>query len=208
LSAARAGIVLGLALLAACADFPVENQSDARYPLSMTINAPDTVYTFGDTIGISLTTTPQWDGSPTLWSSDPTTAMKWLDNERMVVNLGTYAPTPVTITAKLGSHHAERTVIFKDVVTSLKFWVWNDSLVFADTVRLQKTNFAQYLIPAPLDSGGTPVTLPSGMQVAVISRNPNIATWAATDVMGIHTGQTWLVGTIDAIVDSVLVIVP
>jgi hypothetical protein len=198
---------LGLAVLVAgCGEFAPVNQYDPNYRIALSIAGPDTVSTFGDTIQLSIVSDPVWTGEPPAWTANPNGGLRWLGNGRFVSTTSTYKPIAVTIVANVGPHSVQRALVLRAVAVSLRYCNLAPPN-HTDTVFAKLGTAGPVCLSSVLDSGGTRITLPSNLPIAVVSRDTSIAKaeWWGPEPEA--AGQTWFVATFQSLVDSALIIV-
>ena len=199
------GLLVALVLTTGCGPNTPTDQSDTRF--NAEIDGPWSITTYGDTITLTIRSTPPWTGVAPVWSPESTAAFKWLGDGRLVSTMNAYSPQTVHVTAALGPHLLSHDLVFRDVIASMGFFSKaGDSAVLVDTLRLTGVGDRQPFRIAPIDSGGTPV-VSSPVYFGNI-RDPQIIQMDGTYAYGMHSGQTWVVAWYLDIVDSALVIVP
>lgn len=197
-------------LVAACAlagcghDFAPVNPFDPRYDLSIQIGGPDSATSDGQILTFSVATNPEWTASQGVWASSAPGRLIPLGDGRFRVAQANYAGNVDTISVTYGPHVAKRTVRVRQRITSIQLTLQYGSR--PDSVWFDALGQSIPIGVAATDSSGAPVDAPA-TALQLTSRDLQVLTTATDSGVSVANGRTWLVGTLDGVIDSLRVVV-
>lgn len=198
---ARLAMLIATAIVAACSDFAVTNQYDARFPIQMRIAGPETTYTDSQIVAFTVETTPPWTGGPPVWTASdgrPSThgRLDALGGGRFRVAYADYCGDTVTVFAALGPHRVGKIVKVEQRVASVR--IQPDSIRKDADAAIMDYSFAAY------DSSGSKVGIDCpAVKYEIASRDTNVVRVVDTTLYSVHDGQTYIVADVNGVLDSV-----
>lgn len=201
-------LVLAAGLVAGgCGEFAVVNPNDPRYDLQISVSGPDSAYGNGEVLTFTVSTVPEWTGAPPEWSSSAVGRLVPLGDGKFRIALASYLGNTDTVSVRFGPHIARKAVHIRDIVSSIRIYQQypSDNL---DTLRFGAFGEAIGVGVAAFDSAGTPIDLPTPAPFELTSRDSQVVSVIdGIPTSGLRSGSTWLVGTLDGVRDSVVVVV-
>lgn len=194
-------LIVAAVPLFGCHDFGVVNQYDPRYPIRVTITGPDTTYSTGQVLTFTLSTTPAWTGAAPVWSSSMADRLTPIGDGRFRVSAATFTGNSVTITAGVGPHQGQKSVMVQQRVASLRI---DRGYPTGDSISLDAFDLPFSISPHAYDSAGVYVDLPATEQVRLTSRDTQVVrVLAAGPRSALDSGRTWLVASYAGASDSI-----
>ena len=204
---AGSGVVALLLAAASCGEYQPTNPYDMRFANTLTLEGPDTTQSVGQVVSFTVDAVPAWPDAKAVWASSNPAALQALGGGRFQVMSATHDDEFATVTATLGTKMVSRSIRVRQRAAKVRVEGVTHGLLLDSTFATALG--ARMLLAVWLDDSTghyIPDTLASGHAVAtIVVRDTTVAAFDAGSLYSRGAGRTWIVGTADGRIDSLVV---